>query len=172
MLSGTRPIRLLSAFSEKTLTRAVLRFPVAALLVSFVICVATPGPARSQAPPQLSYTVASFNAGTNPAAAKVADLDGDGRNDIAVVNRQGDLQLFFNNGGGSFQRVSLNGLWPSSANPRRCDWRSERRRPKRPRRSLRNSNGRFVGSVESRQPIVRCSGQLHVVQFLERSCDR
>ena len=112
--------RSLSALSErKTYVGSVLRFSVTAMLVGALVLVAKPGPVRSET--QLGYSVASFNAGTNPSAAKVGDLDGDGRNDIAVVNRQGDLQLFFNDGAGSFQRVSLNGLWPSSANTRDVD---------------------------------------------------
>src|SRR5262249_31471531 len=48
-------------------------------------------------------------------AAKIGDLDGDGLNDIAVVNQQGSLQIFYNGGGGSFQQVSLNNLWPSNS---------------------------------------------------------
>jgi hypothetical protein len=115
--------RSLSAFSKNhnTFTVTVLRFSVTAVLVACVMLVATTGLVRSEAAAQMSYTLSSFNAGTNPSAAKVGDLDGDGLNDIAVVNRQGDLQLFFNNGAGSFQRVSLNGLWPSSANTRDVD---------------------------------------------------
>ena len=118
-----RNTRSLSPLSEKQKRFAidVLRFSITVLLVSGVILVTTPGPMRSEAQSQPAYTVASFNAGTNPSAAKIGDLDGDGLNDIAVVNRQGDLQLFFNNGGGSFQRETLNGLWPSTANTRDLD---------------------------------------------------
>ena len=57
-----------------------------------------------------NYKLVSFTAGASPAAAKIGDLDGDGLNDIAVVNLQGSLQLFFNTGAGSFERISLNGL--------------------------------------------------------------
>jgi VCBS repeat protein len=115
-----RNTRSLSPFSQrqKLFATIVLRFSVAVLLVSGVILATTPGPMRSEAQSQTTYTVASFNAGANPSAAKIGDLDGDGLNDIAVVNRQGDLQLFFNNGAGSFQRESLTGLWPSTANTR------------------------------------------------------
>jgi hypothetical protein len=91
------------------------RVMMTALLVSAVIFVTIPGSMRAQAALQSSYGTSSFSAGTNPSAAKIGDLDGDGRNDIAVVNLQGSLQLFFNNGAGSFQRVSLPGLWPSSS---------------------------------------------------------
>jgi hypothetical protein len=91
------------------------RITVTALLVLVVVFVALPGSMRAQIELQSSYRTATFGAGTSPSAAKVGDLDGDGRNDIAVVNTQGSLQLFFNNGAGSFNRVSLNGLWPSSS---------------------------------------------------------
>src|SRR4030095_94519 len=70
---------------------------------------------HAQVESQLSYRTAAFSAGANPSAAKIGDLDGDTLNDIAVVNLQGSLQLFFNNGAGSFDRVSLNGLWPSNS---------------------------------------------------------
>jgi hypothetical protein len=91
------------------------RVIMTALLVSAVIFVAVPGSMRAQAALQSSYGTATFSAGTNPSAAKIGDLDGDGLNDIAVVNLQGSLQLFFNSGAGSFERVSLPGLWPSSS---------------------------------------------------------
>ncbi len=61
------------------------------------------------------YGRVTFNAGSNPTAAKIGDLDGDGLNDIAVVNQQGSLQIFYNGGGGSFQQVSLNNLWPPNS---------------------------------------------------------
>ncbi len=91
---------------------SVGRFAITALLVSAVVFAALHANAASQ----LNYSIASYSAGANPSAAKIGDLDGDGLNDIAVVNTQGNLQLFFNNGAGSFNRVSLNGLWPSSFN--------------------------------------------------------
>lgn len=92
------------------------RFTVTALLVSAVVFVAMPGSMHANIASQLNYRTASFSAGASPSAAKIGDLDGDGLNDIAVVNTQGNLQLFFNNGAGSFNRVSLNGQWPSSFN--------------------------------------------------------
>ncbi len=91
------------------------RFMVMALLVSAVIFATLPGSTKAAAELQSSYTNATFSAGANPSAAKIGDLDGDSLNDIAVVNLQGSLQLFFNNGAGSFTRISLNGLWPSSS---------------------------------------------------------
>jgi hypothetical protein len=66
-------------------------------------------PVKAQSLP--GYGSITLNAGSNPTSAKVADLDGDGLNDIAVVNQQGSLQLFFNAGGGSFQQVST--MWHS-----------------------------------------------------------
>jgi hypothetical protein len=92
------------------------RFAAMALLVSAAVAANMPSPMRAEAASQPSYRIASFGAGTNPSAAKIGDLDGDGLNDIAVVNLQGSLQLFFNKGGGSFELVTLNGLWPSSSN--------------------------------------------------------
>src|ERR687895_553187 len=93
------------------------RFVVTALVFSAVIvAVSVPGSMRAETELLSSYTSSVFSAGTNPSAAKIGDLDGDGRNDIAVVNLQGSLQLFFNNGAGSFERVSLNGLWPATSN--------------------------------------------------------
>ena len=91
------------------------RYVVMALLISVVVSVAIPGPARVDAQAQPSYRNATFSAGASPSAAKIGDLDRDGRNDIAVVNLQGSLQLFFNNGSGSFERVSMNGLWPATS---------------------------------------------------------
>ncbi|HSB11711.1 MAG TPA: VCBS repeat-containing protein [Blastocatellia bacterium] len=91
------------------------RLMVATLLVSGVVTMALPGSVRPQAESQPSYSTATFSAGASPSAAKVRDLDGDGLNDIAVVNSNGSLQLFFNKGAGSLERVSLSGLWPSSS---------------------------------------------------------
>ena len=106
-----------SALIEKQYRFAMTaaRFMVMALLVSAVLSVTLPASTRAAAEVESGYRNASFSAGANPSAAKIGDLDGDGRNDIAVVNLQGSLQLFFNNGAGSFERVSLNGLWPSTA---------------------------------------------------------
>ena len=95
--------------------RTAARFTMMALLVSAVISVTLPGSTRAAAEVQPAYRNASFSAGANPSAARIGDLDGDGLKDIAVVNLQGSLQLFFNNGAGSFDRISLNGLWPSTA---------------------------------------------------------
>ena len=91
------------------------RFTLTALLVSAVISFTIPGSTQSAAEVQSAYRSAAFSAGANPSAAKIGDLDGDNLNDIAVVNLQGSLQLFFNNGAGSFERISLNGLWPSNS---------------------------------------------------------
>ena len=97
--------------SEKKIWFAagVGRFTMMVLLVSAVVFVALPGLMGASAASQLNYRIASFSAGANPSAAKIGDLDGDGLNDIAVVNIQGNLQLFFNNGAGSFNRVSVTG---------------------------------------------------------------
>ena len=95
--------------------RAVRRCTLMALLVSAVVSAPITGSVRTAAQSQLSYRIVSISAGASPSAARIGDLDGDGLNDIAVVNLQGSLQLLFNNGAGSFDRLSLNGLWPPSA---------------------------------------------------------
>jgi len=114
MEKNTRPS---NAMIEKQTRVAVVvgRFILTALLLTGLISAALPGAIRTQAESQPSYGNATFSAGASPSAAKVGDMDGDGLNDIAVVNLQGSMQLFFNNGAGSFERISLNGLWPSSA---------------------------------------------------------
>ena len=73
------------------------------------VCGIAPGAAQSLS----GFGGVTLNAESSPTAARIADLDGDNLNDIGVVNLQGGLQLFFNAGGGSFQRVSLNGRWLS-----------------------------------------------------------
>jgi hypothetical protein len=85
------------------------------LLVSALIFVTLPGSRIAEAQSLPAYRVVTFSTGASPSAAKVGELDGDMQNDIAVVSTGGSLQLFFNNGAGSFERVSLNGLWPSSS---------------------------------------------------------
>ena len=101
---------------RKRFAMHVSRFIVTALLFSVGISMTLPGSMQAEVGLQSSYRNESFSAGANPSAARIGDLDGDGLNDIAVVNLQGSLQLFFNNGAGSFERVSLNGLWPSNSN--------------------------------------------------------
>jgi hypothetical protein len=112
-----------SAISQKLKRSAVSfgRIIVTTLLVSAVLFVAGPGSIPVEAEVQTSFRIITFSAGTSPSAAKVKDLDGDGLNDIAVVNLQGSLQLFFNNGAGTFERVSLNGLWPSGSSTHDID---------------------------------------------------
>jgi hypothetical protein len=97
---------------KRTLFAVVVgRFMVCSLLLAGVIAAALAGSIRIQAQSQPSFRTATLSAGSRPSAARVGDLDGDGLKDIAVVNLQGSLQLFFNNGAGSFERISLNGLW-------------------------------------------------------------
>ncbi|HEY7544959.1 MAG TPA: VCBS repeat-containing protein [Blastocatellia bacterium] len=98
---------------QECFSAIVARLLTAALLLSSLICAGRPGAARAEVELQSGYRIETFSAGASPSAAKIGDLDGDGLNDIAVVNLQGSLQLFFNTGAGSFERVSLNGLWPS-----------------------------------------------------------
>ena len=99
---------------------AVPRLIAVSLLLTIIVCV-TIGSVPTQAESRPTYKTATFSAGTNPTAAKIGDLDGDGLNDIAVVNLEGSLQLFFNNGAGSFDRVSLNSAWPSNSRIRGVD---------------------------------------------------
>lgn len=100
---------------EKRVATTVGRISMTALLVSAVIAVALPSAMHAQAQSPPSYRITTFSTGGSPAAAKIGDLDGDGLNDIAVVTLEGSLELFFNNGAGAFQRVSLNGPWPAGA---------------------------------------------------------
>jgi len=86
------------------------------LPVLAVLFLALPNSKHAGAASQSDYSMVSLSAGMSPSAAKIGDLDGDGRNDIAVVNLQGSLQLFFGNAAGSFDRISLNGLLPASSN--------------------------------------------------------
>ncbi|HEU0176617.1 MAG TPA: FG-GAP-like repeat-containing protein [Blastocatellia bacterium] len=101
---------------QKPFAVTVRRFIVAGLLVSAAVALALPISKHAGAASQPNYSKVSLSVGGSPTAAKIGDLDGDGRNDIAVVDLQGSLQLFFGNGAGSFDRISLNGLWPSSSN--------------------------------------------------------
>jgi hypothetical protein len=101
---------------QKRFALALWRFLMMGLLVSAVLYYVLPSPRQAGAAAQFNYSKMSLSVGGSPASAKIGDLDGDGRNDIAVVDLQGNLQLFFGNGAGSFERISLNGLWPSSSN--------------------------------------------------------
>jgi hypothetical protein len=89
---------------------------VTGLLVSAVVYLVLPSSNRAGATAQSNYRKMSLIVDGSPVAAKIGDLDGDGRNDIAVLDIQGSLQLFFGDGAGSFDRVSLNGLTPSNSN--------------------------------------------------------
>jgi FG-GAP-like repeat len=101
---------------QKPFAVTVWRLIVTGLLVSAVVYLALPILKHAGAASQPAYSKVSLSVGGSPTAAKIGDLDGDGRNDIAAVNLQGSLQLFFGNGAGSFDRISLDGLWPSSPN--------------------------------------------------------
>ncbi|MBO0723979.1 MAG: VCBS repeat-containing protein [Blastocatellia bacterium] len=100
---------------RKPFAVTVWRIIVTGLLISAVVYLVLPISKRAGAAAQSNYRKVSLSVGGSPAAAKIGDLDGDGRNDIAVVDLQGNLQLFFGDGAGSFDQVSLNGLAPSSS---------------------------------------------------------
>src|SRR4051794_23251745 len=74
----------------------------AVLLISAVVAVTLPGPTYAYLQALPNYRITTLSAGASPSAAKIGDLDGDGRNDIAVVTMQGNLELFFNSGAGAF----------------------------------------------------------------------
>ena len=93
MEKNTRSSRKISE-KKKLFAANVGRFTAAVLLVSAVVFVALPGLMRARAASQPNYRAASFSAGANPSAAKIGDLDGDGLNDIAVVNLQGTCNYF------------------------------------------------------------------------------
>jgi len=101
---------------QKPFAVTVWRLIVTGLLVSAVVYLTLPISKHAGAASQPAYSKLSLSVGGSPTAAKIGDLDGDGRNDIAVVDLQGSLQLFFGNGAGSFDRISLDGLAPSSSN--------------------------------------------------------
>jgi len=101
---------------RKPSAMTVWRIIMTGLIVSAVAYLVLSGSNRTGAAAQSNYRKMSLIVGGSPAAAKIGDLDGDGRNDIAVVDLQGNLQLFFGDGAGSFDQVSLNGLLPSNSN--------------------------------------------------------
>ncbi len=107
--------QLSSIISQKQKRLVARRLIVIALLVAGVVFLDTRDSACPQAQSQPYYSTVTFSAGANPSAVKIGDLDGDGLNDIVVVNLNGSMQLFFSKGAGSFERISLNGLWPSGA---------------------------------------------------------
>jgi hypothetical protein len=69
-------------------------------------------PSAGQTP--LTYGTLTLPTGASPSAARIGDLDGDSRNDIAAVTLPGNLQLYYGNGAGGFQQVSMSGLWPAN----------------------------------------------------------
>jgi hypothetical protein len=87
----------------------IRRFSALIIGAVLIMCGIATGAAQSLS----GFGRVTLNAEASPTAARIADLDGDNLNDIGVVDLQGSLQLFFNAGGGAFQRVSLNSLWPS-----------------------------------------------------------
>lgn len=91
------------------------RVAIVAILVWADFCLVAPGNSGVRAQSQPLYRLATFSAGASPAAGKIADLDGDGLNDIAVVDSQRNIQLFFNSGGGLFDRMTLTGIGPTGS---------------------------------------------------------
>lgn len=56
-----------------------------------------------------------YNAGAIPVSLAVGDLDQDGDPDIAVLNRQGHLRIFTNNGAGCFTSfLNFTKMWPAT----------------------------------------------------------
>jgi VCBS repeat protein/fibronectin type III domain protein len=115
MIKDTCPRRAISK-QQKQFAVTVWRLIVTGLLFLAVVFLALPSTKHAGATSLSNYSIVSLSAGGSPSAAKIGDLDGDGRNDIAVVNLQGSLQLFFSNEAGSFDRISLNGMWPPTSN--------------------------------------------------------
>ncbi len=57
-----------------------------------------------------------YNAGALPEAMTGGDLDGDGDQDLAVINRQGHLRVLVNDGAGCFPTAANHErLWPSTS---------------------------------------------------------
>ena len=93
------------------------RFPPATLslllvMLAAVAPLALPVPAFAQA----AFDNAVFlPAGATPEAVAIGDFDGDGWNDLAVVNFGGDLHILFNRGDGTFDAaVPYPDLWATS----------------------------------------------------------
>ncbi|MCI0606406.1 VCBS repeat-containing protein [bacterium] len=56
-----------------------------------------------------------YNAGAIPVSLAVGDLDQDGDPDVAVLNRQGHLRVFLNNGAGCFSSfLNFAKMWPAT----------------------------------------------------------
>ena len=89
--------------------------PIIAVTVVAIVTVASlavPCPTFAQA----AFDNAVFlSAGATPEAVAIGDLDGDGWNDLAVVNFSGDLHVLFNRGDGTFDpAVAYPDLWATS----------------------------------------------------------
>ena len=87
-------------------------FVLLASIVTIVIPLGVAVPASAQAPFDDAVFLA---AGATPEAVAIGDLDGDGWNDLAVVNFGGDLHVLFNRGDGTFDpAVPYLDLWATS----------------------------------------------------------
>ena len=64
----------------------------------------------------LDFAPAAFYpAGQIQEGVAVGDLDGDGDSDLAVIDRNSDLRVLFNNGNGAFPTsLTFNDLWPAT----------------------------------------------------------
>src|SRR6266498_1678312 len=89
---------------QKPFAVTVWRLIVTGLLVSAVVSLALPISKHAGAASQPAYSKVSLSVGGSPTAAKIGDLNGDGRNDIAVAfsSQTGAVSVLFNQGDRAF----------------------------------------------------------------------
>ncbi|MCI0601791.1 hypothetical protein L0156_02150 [bacterium] len=97
-----------------------MRSEIAFTIVILVVCSLLLFPLITTAQINLASPL-NYNAGAIPEVVAVGDLDGDGDDDLAIINRQGHLRILINNGAGCFDAflnyenlcpTRSDGVWP------------------------------------------------------------